>query len=403
MKRKLFTLLGVGILGISALTGCGQKESLNLTVWASTEDQTWLQSRIDAWVKDHPTHKITKGVMAEGDTITNMQNDLSQSADVFHFAGDHLGKMVSNNLIYTLGNNLVSGLDIDESVMRYGKVGNKQYGIPFTPNTYFMYYDASVYTEEDVKSLSTMLAKDITTTGKYDASAYNIAIDIGNGWYTQSFFFSLGVELYGPEGNDVANPIAEAQMADATAAAKLMRDLASNNKVLNGAGTSLVGTTCAATLTGTWDAATLQEALGENYRAVPLPKLMKGSDEVPWKSVGDYKQIGVKRTTKYPQEACEFAAFLANEESQTSRYLQRSTAPTNQKSLQIDELKNNAAILAQNAQLENTFAQPVVYGDTGFWDACTALVNSLKTASTDVLVASALNAFITTITGTVKE
>lgn len=33
------------------------------------------------------------------------------------------------------------------------------YGVPFTTNTWFMYYDKSVFSEEDIKNLDTMLKK----------------------------------------------------------------------------------------------------------------------------------------------------------------------------------------------------------------------------------------------------
>ena len=40
-------------------------------------------------------------------------------------------------------------------------VDRVSYAVPFTPNSWFMYYDKSMYTEEEGKSLDTMMAKDL--------------------------------------------------------------------------------------------------------------------------------------------------------------------------------------------------------------------------------------------------
>lgn len=40
------------------------------------------------------------------------------------------------------------------------KVDGELYGVPFTTNTWYMFYDKSVFSEEDVKNLDTMLQKE---------------------------------------------------------------------------------------------------------------------------------------------------------------------------------------------------------------------------------------------------
>ena len=53
-----------------------------------------------------------------------------------------------------------------------------------------MYYDKSVFSEDDIKSLDTMLEK-----GK-------VAIPLNNGFYLASFYLGAGATFFGEEGNE---------------------------------------------------------------------------------------------------------------------------------------------------------------------------------------------------------
>lgn len=63
------------------------------------------------------------------------------------------------------------------------------YGIPFTTNTWFMYYDKSVFSEEDVKNLDTMLEKGV------------VSFPFTNSWYLPAFYVGNGCTLFG-DGTD---------------------------------------------------------------------------------------------------------------------------------------------------------------------------------------------------------
>lgn len=66
------------------------------------------------------------------------------------------------------------------------------YGVPFTTNTWFMYYDKSVFSDDDVKSLDTMLEK-----GK-------VSFKLTDSWYIASFYVANGCTLFGEDGTDEA-------------------------------------------------------------------------------------------------------------------------------------------------------------------------------------------------------
>ena len=63
------------------------------------------------------------------------------------------------------------------------------YGVPFTTNTWFMYYDKSVFSEEDVKNLDTMLEKGV------------VSFPFVNSWYLPAFYIGNGCTLFG-DGTD---------------------------------------------------------------------------------------------------------------------------------------------------------------------------------------------------------
>lgn len=60
------------------------------------------------------------------------------------------------------------------------------YAFPMTAdNGYFLYYDSTVLSEEDVASWDTMLAK-------ADEAGKKVAMTLASGWYNASFFYSAG-------------------------------------------------------------------------------------------------------------------------------------------------------------------------------------------------------------------
>ncbi len=64
----------------------------------------------------------------------------------------------------------------------------KIYGVPYTDNTWFMYYDKSTFSEDDIKSLDTMVSKAA------------VAFPLNDSWYIGGFYD--GLTLFGEDGTD---------------------------------------------------------------------------------------------------------------------------------------------------------------------------------------------------------
>ena len=394
-KRNLLVLAGALLIGSGALVGCGgnsNSKAVQLKVWCAAEDDNFIKGVIWDFQQANPDveYKFKVESVSEGDALTTVQKDLALTADVFHFAGDQLVPLQKNGALYEIPSSFTEKLGIDPGCLNAGQIDGKQYGIPFTPNTYFLYYDERVYSENDVKSVTEMLK--VNVASKVGTYKYNAAFDMGNSWYFQSIMYSSGATMNAETG----------KFDNGETAAKFVAKWNQNEKLVMSGGTANFGTDTAAVVDGAWNAKAHTEKLqykdGDkvktHMKAAPLPTLNFGDKEVPWKAVGDYKMIGVKSTSKVPSHAAKFAAYLSSAEIQTKRFVARNTAPTNLEALKLDALKDNEAIKAQTATLANTFAQPsAIYDKNKYFNSFDAFWTDLKKAESDDQAVAALTAF----------
>lgn len=383
MKKKILaTLLAVALVGTS-LVGCGsdKKEEtpatgtetpaetidVALTVWAPQEDQSeengqWLQTECENFNAAHPEWNITfeYGVCAEGDAKATVTQDVEGAADVYMFANDNITALVASNAIAKLGGDTAEYVQstnspaIVDSVSLDGSI----YGVPFTTNTWFMYYDKSVFTEDDVKNLDTMLAK-----GK-------VAFPLKNSWYVASFFVANGCTLFG-DGTDEAAGI-DFSGDKAVAVTNYLVDLAANpNFVVDAAGEGLAGFrdgTVGAMFSGSWDYTAVSDALGDNFGAAACPTITINGEEKQMMAFAGSKAIGVNPTSEYPEVAVALARYLGSKEAQLSHFQLRGIVPCNTELLADDAVATNALVIAQNLTFDTTsIIQPFVDAMGNYW------------------------------------
>lgn len=182
MKKQKTALLVAGALIASALAGCGstetagqkgtETESVRLMVWSPSEDQSkesgeWLQNTCEDFAALHPEWDITfvYGIADEATAANQVAQDPEASADVFMYANDTLTIMTDANALAKFGGKYreeiekTNSPEVLNSLVKDGDL----YGVPFTTNTWFMYYDKSVFSEEDIKNLDTMLEKGVVS------------------------------------------------------------------------------------------------------------------------------------------------------------------------------------------------------------------------------------------------
>ena len=140
-------------------------------------------------------------------------------------------------------------------------------------NGYFLYYDKSVISEEQVKTLDGILAA-------AQAAGKKMFMDVSNGWYIASFFLAKGNLGIGDDGFQTCDFNNEAGVA----AGEAIKALTAHEAFLTGDDAILTGgfgDTIAAGVSGTWNAAAIQGKLGDNYAATKLPTFTVGGRAGP--------------------------------------------------------------------------------------------------------------------------
>lgn len=201
MQGKLARAAAALCAGAMLLTGCGGTENaqqtaekVRLMVWSPSEDQSqssgqWLQTCCERFAELHPEWDITfvYGVADEASAATAVAQDPEASADVFLYANDTLTTMTDAKALAKFGGKYADELKAtnSETLLDSLTMDGYIYGVPFTTNTWYMYYDKRVFSEEDVKSLDAMLEKGV------------VSFPFVNSWYLPAFYFGNGCTLFG--------------------------------------------------------------------------------------------------------------------------------------------------------------------------------------------------------------
>lgn len=331
-----------------------------LTVWSPQEDQDtgWLAKECDAFNAAHPNWDITfnYGVCAEGDAKATVTQDVENSADVYMLANDNIPDLLAANALAELGGSYLDYVNTtnSESIVASVTYNDAVVAFPFTSNTWFMYYDKSVFSDDDVKSFDTMLEK-----GK-------VSFPLSNSWYIQAFYTANGCTLFG-DGTDKAAGI-DFGGDKATAVTEYLIDLCKNPNFVNDAdGAGIAGLrdgSVNAIFSGTWDAEGVKEALGDNMGVAALPTVNIGGTEGQMKSFMGSKAIGVNPNAENMQVAMSLAAYLAGEDAQKDHYDMRNILPSN---TNIEIADDPIATAISKVMTDTSVMQPLVSEMGNYW------------------------------------
>lgn len=383
MKKKLVSLLLVSAMAFGTLAGCGnsndtkndskktdakdageskdgEAKDVSLTVWSPQEDQDtgWLKQQCEAFNEAHPEWNVTftYGVCPEGEAKDTVKNDVEGSADVYMLANDNIPDLVSCNGLAEIGGSYLDDIKANnsESIVSSVTYNDAVVAFPFTSNTWFMYYDKSVFSEDDIKSLDTMLEK-----GK-------VSFPITNSWYIASFYAANGCTLFGDgtkedDGIDFGGD-------KGAAVTNYLVDLVANPNFVNDAdGAGIAGLrdkSVNAIFSGTWDADAVEEALGENMGVAALPTVKIDGQDQQMKSFMGSKAVGVNPNAKDMEVAMSLAAYLTNEESQLAHYEMRNVLPSN---TNIDVSDSAIAEAVADVMKNTSIVQPLVSKMGNYW------------------------------------
>ena len=389
MRKRGAALLLAAALAVTGLAGCGASsgetasggEKVRLMVWSPQNDQSkdngeWLQTMCEAFAEEHPEWDITfvYGVADEASAAGQVSQDPEASADVFMFANDTLTTLTDASALAKFGGKYREEIEsmntpevLDSLIM-----DDDLYGVPFTTNTWFMYYDKSVFSEEDIQNLDTMLEKGV------------VSFPFTNSWYLPAFYLGNGCTLFGDGTDEAAGVDFGGQKAvDVT---NYLIDLRNHpNFRIDADGSGIAGLrdgSINAMFSGSWDANAVKEALGDDMGVASLPAFTLNGEEKQMLAYAGSKAIGVNPNAKNMVAAVELAVFLASPEAQKAHYEMCGVVPCNTQLLSEEAIQADEVVTAQNDTFNDTsILQPFVSKMNNCWTPVENMGKSIRNES----------------------
>ena len=351
---------------VGCTDGCmngGDMNGVKLTVWVSEADKAFATSVAEEFKAKNPDKKynIVIDVQGENDVATRVLNDVENAADVFSCSNDQLSKLINGDALARIAGerlNRVEEANSEEAmdaVTLNVKGQEGVFGMPYTDNTFFLYYNKSVLSETDVASIDGILNK--------CASNKQFAFPMKDGWYTTSFYFGkqLGYEVTYDENFAETSISCDFDNETGVAVTEAMWKLVQNPKLKADANDSKItagfndGSVVAA-VSGIWNRTAIERALGNNFAAAKLPTytLNAGTaseEQVQLVPFAGYKLLGVNNYSKNKTDAMDFAEFYTNKENQIKHFEERGFVPTDEDAREDERVQSDICARAITSQL----------------------------------------------------
>ena len=424
MKKIIPILL---ILAIVCFVSCSKKETatqaaapataasgekITLTVWGSQEDQAMLKEMCAAYAAANPdkTYKFLFGVQSESDAADKVLNDPESGPDVFAFASDQINKLIQAGALARIGGSILDNIksvnspeSIDAATVTISGE-ERTYAFPMTgDNTYFLYYDSSKLSAEDVKSLDKMLEVAAATGKQVAFKLYD------DGWYLSSFFFA-DPELYYKVtysddltenavsiNYDSANGLAVMQALRSYFANPALSANVDDSKIIAG----IQSGTIIAAVSGTWNKTQIEAVWGSNMAIAAMPTATIGGKQIQLNGYFGYKLIGVNGYSQNKAEALKLAQWLTNEQNQLLRFQVRGFGPTNKVVKASSEVQNDKVISVVLKQSEYFRTQKGVPG--AYWTPMASLTKQFADVDPNTVTDAELQALLDSLCAQVRK
>ena len=422
MKKKVVSVLLSAAMVTAMLAGCGggsdeaqqgdaaasgEKQTVALRMWGAEEDQDFLKGMVESFVENYADVAditVEVGVESESSAKDTVLTDVEAAADVYSFASDQLPDLVNAGALQSID-------EMDEALQAYaGKsvadieaantadsveactYKDTLYAFPRTAdNGYFLFYDSSLLSEEDVASWDALLAK-------ADEAGKKVGMTLSSGWYNASFFYSAGfTTALNDDGSTSIDWNGEADYSGVEVT-QAMLNITGNPAFMAVADGDVSnqlasGQLCAA-VSGTWDASVAQEVYGDGYAATKLPTFTIAGDQVQQASVSGYKMVGVNAHSENAGWAALLADWITSEDAQRAQFEERQIGPSNIAVLESDEVQANVALAALAAQNEFGVVQ---FAGQNYWDPAATFGEMIAKGELDVNDTAGIQAALDTL------
>ena len=384
---KFSKLLPLAFVGILALTGCNKNQApgevdygavnTKIIVWATAQEEAVIKKVVDAYnakqTEDTRKFQYEFKAVQEGDCGSALAKDatVAGAPALALIADDQIENLQSKNIILEVkGSYKDRVLYYNSEVAVTGaSSGDKLFGFPVTSdNGYFLWYNKSALTDQQVGSLESILEVAKATNKK-------MFMDVSNGWYVNSFFMSP--EVCGAEslrwhkategtGNvyditwdsDAGAAAAEYVSGKISTAVKDGNFIKGSNEVL---AAGFLDTSIIAGVSGTWmenDLKAAATANGYTLGAVKLPTFTYGGKAHQMASFTGSKVFVINKTRPVQEQkaAAALADLLTNKESQLTRFEERSALPCNKEAVQDKRYTEHVTLGGAALNAQNNYA-----------------------------------------------
>lgn len=410
--KKLIAAALVAIMSLTLLAGCGNSGAAGkgevtdvaLKVWVPQNqlDTGIIEEQQTAFAALHPEWNITWTTEIVGEDVAKetLLKDVEAGADVFLFASDQLVELVNAGAIARLGGDAEKMVKetIAESVQATAMVGDAVYGIPFTHNTFYMYYDKTLMTEDDIKTIEGIVNKETAD------DVYNFYFESGGGWKLGAWYYGAGLNVFGQDGTDIEAGV-DWNNETGVAVTNYLIDLINNPKVAYDGEISVSELIAEHRLgvwfDGSWNDQMYVDALGDDLGRGVIPTYDLNGTATQLKGFYSSKCIGVNATSKNPAAAVAFASFLGNEENQILRFEKSGQIPANinagnSEAVQSDPL---AAVIAAEANTASVMQPTSAEFGARYWTYANTIPTEIRSGDiTHDNVQEKLDAFVKAMT-----
>ena len=324
------------------------------------------------------TINATVEPVGEDQAANSMTTDVEAGADLYGFASDQFARLIQAGALSKLSSaaaNFVTTNNEPGSVEAV-TAGESIYAYPWTSdNGYFMYYDKSVISEDDLGSLEALIAA-------CEAAGKNFSFELENSWYIVSFFFATGCLSEWKTDDDGkfidVNDNFNSEIGEI--AAEGLKKLVTSPNYINSSATSDFAATVpsAIVVSGTWNYENAKGLLGDNLGVAELPSFEVGGESYHLSTFRGYKLLGVKPQSDAKRAAAinQLAQYLTGEQAQLERCESNGWGPSNKAALESDLVKNAPQLTALWNQYEYSRPQGNIHGS--WWDIAKVIATSLK-------------------------
>lgn len=400
MKRKALVCALAAVMSVSLLAGCGSDSGngntsgnttgevtdVSLKVWCPQNqvDTGIMEQQQAAFAAEHPEWNITwtTEIVGEDNAKTEILKDVDAAADVFLFSSDQLIELVDAGAIAQLGGTAEAMVKdtMSEAVRATAMVDDATYAIPFTHNTFFMFYDKTIMSEDDVTSLEKIMAKETAD------NVYNYYFESSGGWKLGAYYYGAGLTVFGPQGNDLSAGC-DWNNETGVAVTNYLIDLINNPKcAYDGeiAVSELIEDhRLGVWFDGSWNYNTYKDILGDDMGIGVIPTFNPDGNDYQLLGFYGSKCIGVNAHSQNMAAAVAFATYLGNEENQLLRFEKSAQIPTNINASASEAVTSDplAAVIVKEAN-EASVMQPVhsVFS-TRYWTYAGAIPTEIRSGA----------------------